>query len=84
MIGAATHMAQISMEILRRMFLARIISCVVDITWCALSPAHAVPDFFLWVCIKSKVYKTHPANIYDLRSKFGCVIKCPLKKCYKL
>jgi hypothetical protein len=27
----------------------------------------AVPDYFLWGYIKSKVYETHPANIDDLK-----------------
>jgi hypothetical protein len=31
-------------------------------TWPARSPDLAVPDYLLWGYIKSKVYKTHPAN----------------------
>jgi hypothetical protein len=32
-----------------------------------LSPVFAVPDYFLWGYIQSKVYKTYPANADDLK-----------------
>jgi hypothetical protein len=30
-------------------------------------PIRAVPDYFLWGYIKSKVDETHPANIDDIK-----------------
>jgi len=50
MIGASAHIAQISMQILRRMFPATLISCVA-LTSCGV-PSCTVLDYFLWVCIK--------------------------------
>jgi hypothetical protein len=33
------------------------------------SPHLAVPDYFLWGYVKSKVYETCPANIDDLKQR---------------
>jgi hypothetical protein len=52
---------------LRTVFPGRLISPSWDITWPTCSPSLAVADYFLWGCVKSKVYKTHPANIVDLK-----------------
>jgi hypothetical protein len=49
------------------MFPGRLISHFQDITWPTRSPDLAVPDYFLWGCVKSKVYKTDPGNIADLK-----------------
>ena len=65
--GATAHTAQISMQVLKTLFWGRHISCFGDITWPACSPELAVPDYFLWGYLKSKVYKTCPANIDDLK-----------------
>jgi len=73
---ATANTAQISMQVLRTVFLSRLISHFGDITWPACSPDLAVPDYFLWDCVRSKVYKmyeTHPANIYDLKHQ---ILEC--------
>jgi len=48
MFGAIAHRAQISMQIFKTIFTWRIISRFADITWPALSPDLAVPNYFLW------------------------------------
>ena len=58
------------MQVLRAMFLGTLISHFRDITWPAHLPDLSVPDYFLWVYIKSKVYETCPANIDDLKLQF--------------
>jgi hypothetical protein len=50
------------MQVLRTMFLDRLISHFRYITWLARSPDPAVLDYFLWGNVKSKVHETHPAN----------------------
>ena len=65
--GATAHTAEISMQVLRTMFLARPISHFGDITCPTHSPDRAVPDYFLWGYVKSKVYETHPANVAALK-----------------
>jgi hypothetical protein len=44
-----------------------------DIACPAQWPEHGVPDYFLWGYVKSKVYKTHPANIADLKQQ---ILEC--------
>jgi len=51
------------------LFPGRLISHSGDITWPTHSPDHAVVDYFLWGYVKSKVYKTRPANIADLKQR---------------
>ena len=60
--GATAHTAQISMQVVRTVFPGRHISCCGEIIWPAYSPDHAVPDCFLWGCVRSKVYETCPAK----------------------
>jgi hypothetical protein len=67
--GATAHTAQISMQVIRTVFLGRHISCYGEIVWSASSPDHAVPDCFFWGYVRSKVYETHPANIADLKQQ---------------
>ena len=74
--GATANTAQISMQVLWTVFPSRLISHSGDIIW----PAHlsnlAVPDYFLWGYVRSKVYKlyeTRPANIYDLKHQ---ILEC--------
>ena len=67
--GATAHTARTSMTVLRTMFPGRLISRFGDITWPARSPDLAVPDYFLWGYVKSKVYETRPANIDDLKQR---------------
>ena len=58
--GTTAHTAEISMQVLRTMFLAN--SFPISGTLPGL-PDHAVPDQFLWVYVKSEVYEICPANI---------------------
>jgi hypothetical protein len=67
--GATFHTAEISMQVFRTMLPGRSIFCFGDSTWPARSPDHAVPDYFLWGHVKSKVYETHPAIIADLKQR---------------
>jgi hypothetical protein len=55
------------------LFPGRLISHFGDITWSAHSPDHAVPYYFLWGYLKSKVYETCPANIPDLKQR---ILEC--------
>jgi hypothetical protein len=61
--------AEISMQVLRTLFPDRLIFHTMDITW----PDHAVPDYFLWGYIKSKVHGTCPANTADLKQQ---ILEC--------
>jgi len=61
------------MQVLRTVFLGRFVSHIRDITCPARWPDHGVPDYFLWVYVKSKVYETHPANIADLKQQ---ILEC--------
>jgi hypothetical protein len=67
MFGAAAHAGQISMQIVRTVFACRTISRFEDITWPARSPHLAVPNYFLWIYIKSSLHETRPANTDDLK-----------------
>jgi len=61
------------------MFPGRLISRFGDITCPTPWPDRGVPDFFLWGYVKSKVYKTHPANIADLKQQIlECIQGIPL------
>jgi hypothetical protein len=42
--GATANTAEISMQVLRAVFLGKLISCFGDITWLTYSPDHVVPD----------------------------------------
>ena len=85
---ATAHTAQISMQVLRTVFPSRVISHFGDITWPVRSPDLAVPDYFPWVYVRSKVYKVYeacPANIYDLKHQIlECVQRIPkaLLQCF--
>jgi len=61
------------MQVLRPVFPGRLISCFVDITCPGCLPNLAVPDYFLWGYVKSKVYETCPANTDDLKQQ---IMKC--------
>jgi hypothetical protein len=56
--GATAHTAQISIQVLRPMFSGIIIFRSWSSTWPAHSPDLAVPDYFLWDYVKSKVHET--------------------------
>jgi hypothetical protein len=61
------------MQVLRTIFPGRLISRFADIICPSRSPDHAIPDYFLWGYVKSKVYETYPANIADLKHQ---ILKC--------
>lgn len=65
--GATCHTARISMEILRQTFPNRLISRNGDFNWPPRSPDITVPDFFLWGYLKSRVFKSKPRNIEELK-----------------
>jgi len=65
-------------QFLRAVFLGRLLSCFGDITWPAHWPDLAIPDYFLWGCVKSKVDETHPAYIADLKHRIlECIQRIP-------
>ena len=66
---STAHTTQISMQILRTIFLVRFISRSGDITWPTRSPDLAVPHYFLWGYVTSTVYETRHANIADLKQQ---------------
>jgi hypothetical protein len=61
--------AEISMQVFRTLFPDRLTSHTMDITWPAQSTDHAVPDYFPWGYVKSKVHETCPANTGDLKQQ---------------
>jgi hypothetical protein len=67
--GTTAHAADISMQVLRTIFPEKLISLFGDITWHSRSPDHAIPDYFLWGNVTSKVYETCPANIVSLKER---------------
>ena len=73
MLGINTYTAQISMQVLRKMFPGRIISHFADITWPTHSSDLAVSYCYLWGYIKSKVNETCPAKPCDLKLQ---ICKC--------
>ena len=76
--AANAHTARISMQVLRTMFLGTLISCFRDTTWPTRLPDLAVPNHFLWGCVKSKVYETCPAKTDDLKQHIlGCIQGIP-------
>lgn len=66
--GATSHTARISMNILQEAFPNRLISRNGNLPWPARSPDIAIPDFFLWGYLKSKVYVNKPRNLEDLKT----------------
>jgi hypothetical protein len=64
---ATVHTAEISMQVLKTMFIGRLVTRFGDITWPAHSHDLLVPDYFLWGYVRSKVYETRPTNIADLK-----------------
>jgi len=64
--GATAHTAQRSMQVLREMFPAKLITLRGD-GWPAHSPDLAPCDFFLWGYLKSKVYTHRPENLQTLK-----------------
>ena len=58
--GATCHIAQATLDVLRPVFEARIISCRADVVWplrgCDLTPL----DYYLWGAVKHKCYADKP------------------------
>jgi hypothetical protein len=60
-------MAVISMAVLHCLFLQWVISHFGDVSQPSHSPDVAAPDFFLWGCLKSKEYSSHPVDLNALK-----------------
>ena len=63
--GITTHTAEISMQVLRTLFLGRLISRFGDITFPACWPDHGVPDYFLWGYVKSSSFAVMPSFLVN-------------------
>jgi hypothetical protein len=61
--GVTPLTAKISVQVIMAMFPGEPISCFADITWTTHSLDLAVPDYFFTGYVKSKAYKTHPAEL---------------------
>jgi len=69
--GATAHEAVISIAALRRLFPQRVISRFGDVPWPPRSLDLSAPDFFLWGCLKSKVYSNRPTDLNALKENIG-------------
>lgn len=67
--GAPAHRSRLVRNRLRELFGRNVISMGHDIEWPARSPDLTPLDFFLWGYLKSKVYRTPPNNLLDLRTR---------------
>jgi len=65
--GATAHTVRTAMQVLNKMFSARVISRRVNIEWPARSPNLNACDFFPWGYLKSKVYEKKPGTTMDLK-----------------
>ena len=65
--GARAHTAGRSMEMLRELFLGRLVSLRGDISWPPRSPDLSPPYFFLWGYVKAEFYKHRPRNLQELK-----------------
>ena len=66
--GATAHTAVINIAALRRFFFPqRVISRFGEVPGPPRSPDLTAPDFFLWGCLKSKVYSNRPADLHTLK-----------------
>jgi len=63
--GATSHTAQVSMNIVNRLFPNHVISKNGDIEWPSRSPDLTTCDFFLWGYLKSKVYQDNPPRTIE-------------------
>ena len=55
------------MSVLREMFPQHVISRGGDVPWPARSPDLSASDYFLWGCLKSRVFNSKPRNIAELK-----------------
>jgi hypothetical protein len=67
--GAPPHYALIVRQYLDQRFLRNWIGRRGSIEWPPRSPDLSPLDFFLWGYLKSKIYKTQPASLEDLRQR---------------
>jgi len=66
------------MHVFRTVFPGRPIYRFRDISWPTPLPDHAVPEYFLWGYVTSKVYKIHPANIDGVKQRIvECILRDP-------
>jgi hypothetical protein len=65
--GATAHTARNSMAVLRGMFPEHVISRFGDVEWPPRSPDLSACDFFLWGCLKGKVYAHRPHTLQQLK-----------------
>ena len=65
--GATAHTARASLNKLREMFGARVISHRGDVQWPPRSPDLNACDYFLWGYLKNRVYQNRPRTIVDLK-----------------
>ena len=65
---ATAHTAKKSMDVLRGLFPAHLISLHGDIGWPARSPDLSPCDYFLWGYVKSEVFKHRPTTIDGLKA----------------
>ena len=66
--GATAHTAKKSMDVLRGLFPAHLISLRGDIGWPVRSPDLSPCDYFLWGYVKSEVFKDRPTTIDGLKA----------------
>ena len=65
--GATAHTAVISIAALRCLFQQWVISRFGDVPWPPRSPDLSAPAFFLWGCLKTKVYSNRPTCLHALK-----------------
>ncbi|VVC29523.1 Hypothetical protein CINCED_3A025952 [Cinara cedri] len=66
--GAACHTARETLALLREQFSEQLISQFGPISWPARSCDITPLDYFLWGCVKSKVYITKPTTMDELEA----------------
>ena len=65
--GVTGHTANESKTIVRNMFPGHLISRFGDVPWYPHSPDLSTCDFFLWGCLKSRVYAHKPHTLNELK-----------------
>jgi len=65
--GAGAHRARAVMDRLQELFGPQIVSLGQQQEWPPRSPDLTPCDFFLWGYLKSKIFTTPPADIFELR-----------------
>lgn len=73
--GATPHVANDTLELLKKEFAERVISRKTDCIWAPHSPDLNPCDFFLWGHVKSKIYANAHENLAQLRGEIRRVIR---------